>query len=118
MPTEVSQERPRILLIDGHALVYRAFYALINERQLTNAKGDLTTGVYGFTSMLLKALEQLKPQYVTAAFDTSRQTFRTAEFPAYKGTRKAAPEGLSGQVRMSQRVLEAMEIPIFRYEGY
>ncbi|MCA1645278.1 MAG: DNA polymerase I [Chloroflexi bacterium] len=107
-----------LLLIDGHALVYRGFYALQETRPFTNAKGELTTGVYAFTSMLLKALEDLKPQYASAAFDMSRPTFRLKEFAAYKGTRTAAPPGLRDQVTWSRRVLEAMQVPLFEVEGY
>src|SRR6202030_1881157 len=65
-----------LMLIDGHSLVYRGFYALQDTRPFTNAKGELTTGVYAFTSMLLKAIEDLKPQYAAAAFDMSKPRFR------------------------------------------
>jgi DNA polymerase-1 len=105
------------MLIDGHSLVYRGFYALQETRPFTNAKGELTTGVYAFTSMLLKAIEDLKPQYAGAAFDMSRPTFRLNEFAAYKGTRTAAPPGLRDQITWSRRVLEAMQIPLFEVEG-
>ncbi len=71
-----------LMLIDGHSLVFRGFYALQETRPFTNARGELTTGVYAFTSMLLKALEDLNPQYAAAAFDMSRPRFRLAEFPA------------------------------------
>src|SRR5437868_2426096 len=107
-----------LMLIDGHSLVYRGFYALQETRPFTNAKGELTTGVYAFTSMLLKAIEDLKPQYAAAAFDMSRPTFRLQEFAAYKGTRTAAPQGLREQITWSRRVLEAMQIPMFEVEGY
>jgi DNA polymerase-1 len=107
-----------LMLIDGHSMVFRGFYALQETRPFTNAKGELTTGVYAFTSMLLKALEDLKPQYAGAAFDMSRPTFRLQEFAAYKGTRTAAPPGLRDQVTWSRRVLEAMQVPLFEVEGY
>src|ERR687883_599827 len=107
-----------LMLIDGHSLVYRGFYALQETRPFTNAKGELTTGVYAFTSMLLKALEDLKPQYAAAAFDMSRPTFRLQEFAEYKGTRTAAPPGMRDQVLWSRRVLEAMQIPLFEVDGY
>jgi DNA polymerase I len=108
-----------VLLIDGHSLVYRGFYALQElGRPFTNAKGELTTGVYAFTSMLLKALEDLKPQYAAAAFDMSRPTFRLNDFAEYKGTRTAAPPGMRDQVVWSRRVLEAMQIPLFEVAGY
>ncbi len=106
-----------LLLIDGHSLVYRGFYALQETRPFTNTNGELTTGVYAFTSMLLKALEDLKPHYVAAAFDMSRPTFRLNEFAAYKGTRKSAPPGLRDQITWSRRVLEAMHVPLFEVEG-
>jgi DNA polymerase-1 len=107
-----------LMLIDGHSLVYRGFYALQETRPFTNAKGELTTGVYAFTSMLLKAIEELKPQYASAAFDMSRPTFRLNDFAAYKGTRTAAPAGMRDQVTWSRRVLEAMQVPLFEVEGY
>jgi DNA polymerase-1 len=106
------------MLIDGHSLVYRGFYALQEQRPFTNARGELTTGVYAFTSMLLKALEELKPGYVAAAFDMSRPTVRLGEFAAYKGTRTKSPPGLSEQVTWSRRVLEAMQVPTYEVEGY
>jgi DNA polymerase I len=108
-----------VMLIDGHSLVYRGFYALQElGRPFTNAKGELTTGVYAFTSMLLKAVEDLKPQYAAAAFDMSRPTFRLNDFAEYKGTRTAAPPGMRDQVLWSRRVLEAMQVPLFEVEGY
>jgi DNA polymerase-1 len=111
-------DRP-LMLIDGHSLVFRGFYALQElGRPFTNAKGELTTGVYAFTSMLLKALEDLKPQYAAAAFDMSRPTVRLSEYAAYKGTRTAAPPGFRDQITWSRKILEAMQIPMFEVEGY
>src|SRR3954451_16193056 len=106
------------MLIDGHSLVYRGFYALQDTRPFTNARGELTTGVYAFTSMLLKAIEDLKPEYAAAAFDMSRPTFRLETLPSYKGTRPAAPGGLRDKVLWIRRVLEAMQIPLFEIEGF
>jgi DNA polymerase I len=106
------------MLIDGHSLVYRGFYALQEQRPFTNAKGELTTGVYAFTSMLLKALEELKPRYVAAAFDMSKPTFRLGEFAAYKGTRTKAPPGLSEQITWSRKVLATMAVPTYEVQGY
>ena len=77
-----------IVLIDGHALVFRAFYGVPN---LTSPKGELVNAVHGFTSMLFKAWRELKPRYVIATFDYSSKTFRKAKFPDYKGTRGPAP---------------------------
>src|SRR6185436_2860216 len=108
----------RIMLIDGHSIVYRGFYALQETRPLTNSKGELTTGVFAFTSMLLKALEDLKPRALAAAFDMSKPVHRLAEYPAYKGTRTAAPQGLREQITWSRRVLEAMQVPLYEVPGY
>ena len=105
----------RLILIDGHALVYRAFHAL---PPLTSPKGEDVNAVYGFMSMLLKVCTDLKPDYLVATFDTSSQTFRRAEFEAYKATRTAAPEGLHHQVDLVQRLLQAMQVPIYRLAGY
>ena len=73
-----------LVLIDGHALVFRAFYGVPD---LTTPKGELVNAVHGFTSMLFKAWRELKPRYVIATFDYSSKTFRKAQFPDYKGTR-------------------------------
>src|SRR5579859_4611971 len=100
------------MLIDGHSLVFRGFYALQETRPFTNAKGELTTGVYAFTSMLLKALEELNPQYAAAAFDMSRPRFRLAGFPEDKGTRQGAAPGPRDQITLSRRLLEAMPVPL------
>ena len=78
-----------LVLIDGHALVFRAFYGVPN---LTTPKGELVNAVHGFTSMLFKAWRELAPRYVIATFDYSSKTFRKAKFPDYKGTRGPAPE--------------------------
>src|SRR5262245_17549433 len=105
----------RLVLIDGHALLFRAFHAL---PALTSPKGELVNAVFGFVQMLLKACSDLKPNYLVATFDTSSQTFRRAEFAAYKGTRAPTPEGLPHQVDLVQQLLESMQVPIYRLEGY
>ncbi len=104
-----------IVLIDGHALVFRAFHALPT---FTSPKGELVNAVYGFASMLFKACRELKPRYVAATFDTSSQTFRRASYEAYKATRGPQPEGLGPQFGHVYRLLEAMNIPVFKLEGY
>jgi DNA polymerase I len=106
------------MLVDGHGLVYRGWYALQELRPLTNAKGELTTGVYAFTSMLLKALGDLKPDYLAAAFDMGAPSIRLGEFADYKATRPATPQGLPSQVEMSRRVLEAMDVPMYHVQGH
>ena len=104
-----------LVLIDGHALVFRAFYGVPN---LTSPKGELVNAVHGFTSMLFKVWRELKPRYVIATFDYSSKTFRKAKFPDYKGTRGPAPEGLAPQFPHVFNLLECMNVPVYSLEGF
>ena len=110
-------EKPRLLLLDGHSLAYRAFYALPVENFSTTT-GQATNAVYGFTAMLINALRDEKPTHVAVAFDVSRQTFRTEQYADYKGNRSASPPEFSGQVDLIADVLTAMGITSLRLEGY
>ena len=104
-----------LVLIDGHALVFRAFYGVPN---LTSPKGELVNAVHGFTSMLFKVWRELKPRYVIATFDYSSMTFRKAKFPDYKGTRGAPPDGLAPQFPHVFNLLDCMNIPVYSLEGF
>ncbi|MBP5298589.1 MAG: DNA polymerase I [Lachnospiraceae bacterium] len=104
----------RIVLIDGHSILNRAFYGVPD---LTTAAGLHTNAVYGFLNILFKLIDEEKPQYLIVAFDTSAPTFRHGIFKEYKGTRKPMPEELRMQVPVIKEVLEAMGIPIFSKEG-
>ena len=115
MPT--SSSRPRLLLLDGHSLAYRAFYALPVENFSTTT-GQPTNAVYGFTSMLINTLRDEKPTHVAVAFDVSRQTFRSEAFPEYKATRAKTPDEFKGQVALIEEVLEALRIPVFKADGF
>ncbi len=108
---------PRLLLLDGHSLAYRAFFALPVENFSTTT-GQHTNAVYGFTSMLINVLRDERPTHVAVAFDVSRTTFRTAEFPEYKATRSASPAEFAGQVDWVRTVLAAMRVPALSVEGY
>jgi DNA polymerase-1 len=108
---------PRLLLLDGHSLAYRAFYALPVENFSTTT-GQPTNAVFGFTSMLINVLRDEQPTHVAVAFDVSRRTFRSEEFPEYKATRSASPEGFKGQVELIKEVLGALGIPVLQAEGY
>ena len=110
-----ATQRPRLLLVDGHGLAYRAFHALPDT--LTTSKGEPTNAVFGFTSMLLEALNQLKPDYVVVCFDAGR-TFRHDQFTAYKAHRPEMPDDLRQQMERIRQVVEALGIPIFAQEGY
>jgi DNA polymerase-1 len=113
----VTSDRPRLLLLDGHSLAYRAFYALPVENFSTTT-GQPTNAVYGFTSMLINALRDEAPTHVGVAFDVSRVTFRSEEYPEYKATRSASPDGFKGQVELVRDVLTALSIPIVQVDGY
>lgn len=111
-----SDVRPRLLLIDGHSMAYRAYFALPPENFATLA-GQTTNAVYGFTSMLVNLVRDEAPTHIAVAFDVSRQSFRTEKFPEYKATRSATPEDFRGQVPLIHRVLDALNIPILQKEG-
>ncbi|MHB8991355.1 MAG: 5'-3' exonuclease, partial [Chloroflexota bacterium] len=105
----------RLILIDGNALVHRAFHAL---PPLTSPRGELVNAVYGVATMLLKVLQELHPQYAAAAFDTPVPTFRHKEFDAYKAQRGPAPEGLHEQFPRVYELMEVLGISIFRVDGF
>ncbi len=117
MTPDRPAERPTLLLLDGHSLAYRAFYALPVENFSTTT-GQPTNAVYGFTSMLINALRDEKPTHLAVAFDLSRQSFRTTEFPAYKATRSASPTEFAGQVSLIQEVLDALQVHVVTAEGF
>ena len=105
------------MLLDGHSLAYRAFFALPAENFKTNT-GQSTNAVYGFTSMLINLLRDEEPTHVAAAFDVSRQTFRSEMFPDYKAQRSKSPDEFRGQVDLTKDVLDAMGIPVMAIDGY
>jgi DNA polymerase-1 len=105
------------LLLDGHSLAYRAFFALPVENFKT-VTGQTTNAVYGFTAMLINLLRDEKPTHVAAAFDVNRRTFRTEAYPEYKANRSATPDEFRGQVEITQEVLAALGIPVLAIEGY
>ena len=107
----------RLLLLDGHSLAYRAFYALPVEN-FSTVSGQPTNAVYGFTSMLINALRDVDPSHVAVAFDVSRVTFRSEAYEGYKATRAKTPDEFRGQVDLIRDVLTAMGIRYLEREGY
>ncbi|MCF0133744.1 MAG: DNA polymerase I [Blautia sp.] len=105
----------KILLIDGHSILNRAFYGLPD---LTNTEGKHTGAVYGFLNIFFRILEEEKPDYVTVAFDLKAPTFRHRIYEAYKGTRKGMPEELREQVPLIKEMLKAMRVNMMTLEGY
>jgi DNA polymerase I len=104
-----STDRPRLLLLDGHSLAYRAFFALPVENFSTTT-GQPTNAVYGFTSMLINVLRDEEPTHVAVAFDKSRQTFRLAEYAEYKAKRNKTPSEFSSQLPLIKEVLDTLRI--------
>ncbi len=107
----------RLLLLDGHSLAYRAFFALPAENFSTST-GQHTNAVYGFTSMLINMLRDEQPTHVAVAFDKSRQTFRTQEYAEYKAGRARTPDEFSGQLPLVKEVLDALRIRFVELDGY
>ncbi len=112
-----AAERPRLLLLDGHSLAYRAFFALPVENFSTTT-GQHTNAVFGFTSMLINMLRDEKPTHLAVAFDVSRQTFRMAEYAEYKAKRNKTPDEFSSQLPLIEEVLDALQVPFLKKPGF
>src|SRR4051812_21685092 len=110
-------ERPRLLLLDGHSLAYRAFFALPVENFSTTT-GQPTNAVYGFTSMLINILRDEQPSHLGVAFDVGRKTFRSEIYAEHKANRSESPTDFRGQVSLIQEVVAAMHVPFITAEGY
>ncbi len=105
----------KFVVLDGHALIYRGYYAL---PPLHTQKGELVNAVYGFTTILLTILEKMRPDYLAVAFDLMGPTFRDALYADYKATRAETPDDLIPQVPRIKQVVEAFKIPVFEKEGF
>ncbi|MBC7291793.1 MAG: DNA polymerase I, partial [Actinotalea sp.] len=115
--TDQARPRPLLLLVDGHSMAYRAFFALPAENFSTRT-GQTTNAVYGFTSMLANLLRDEQPTHVAVAFDAGRVTFRTEEYPQYKGTRDETPQEFRGQVPLIREILDSLCITTLQKEGF
>ncbi len=109
------ESQKRLIIIDGHSLLYRAFHAL---PPLTNKKGQMTNAVYGFLLILFKAIKDVKANYIVACFDTKKPTFRHEQFKDYKVHRAPMPDGIISQMPIMKDVLRALDIPMFEQEGF
>jgi DNA polymerase I len=112
---EATSARPTMLLLDGHSLAYRAFYALPDT--LRTQTGQLTNAVYGFTSMLIKLLADRQPDAIVVAFDKGRDVARTEAYPEYKANRTSPPDEFRPQVDLIKQVLAALRIPVCEVAG-
>ncbi len=113
----MSDKDRRLLLLDGHSLAYRAFFALPVENFSTST-GQVTNAVFGFTSMLINMLRDEKPTHILGAFDVSRQSFRSETYPEYKANRSESPKDFGGQVSLIHEVLDALRIRSVEKPGY
>ena len=107
----------RLLLIDGHSMAYRAFFALPAEN-FTTAQGQHTNAIYGFATMLISLIKEEKPTHIAVAFDVSRKTFRTDIFPEYKANRSKTPDEFRSQLSYLHELVSAFGIQQFEIEGY
>ncbi|GAA3763997.1 DNA polymerase I [Plantactinospora mayteni] len=113
----MTASTPRLLLLDGHSLAYRAFFALPVENFSTTT-GQPTNAVYGFTSMLINVLRDERPTHIVVAFDVSRRSFRTERYAEYKAGRSETPGEFAGQVSLVKEVLAALRVPSVEKPGY
>ncbi|WHX21625.1 DNA polymerase I [Streptomyces malaysiensis subsp. malaysiensis] len=116
-PDRTGEDRPRLLLLDGHSLAYRAFFALPAENFSTTT-GQTTNAIYGFTSMLANTLRDERPTHLAVAFDVSRKTWRSEQFTEYKANRSKSPDEFKGQVELIGELLDAMKITRFAIDGF
>jgi len=115
--SDKKSTRKRLFLIDGYAMLYRAHFAMIRN-PLINSKGMHTSALFGFTNQVLKLLRQEKPDYLMAAFDSAKKTFRHDRYPDYKATREKMPDEMREQLPYLWQLMEAMRIPTMESPGF
>ena len=114
-----AERQPLLMLMDGHAMVHRAYRAIATQRNLTiSATGEDVTGVFGFVQTFLRALQEWRPAYCAIAFDTAAPTFRHQQFADYKAQRPATPEELRGQFGRVKQLMTAFGVAIFELDGW
>ena len=111
-----KDKKQKLVVIDGNALIHRSFHAL--PPTMTTKKGEMVNAVYGFTTALLKAIKEFKPEYVVLTLDKKGPTFRHKEHKEYKATRVKAPDELYSQFPRVKEVVKAFNIPIFEMSGF
>jgi len=111
----MNPESKKLIIIDGHSLLYRAFHAL---PPLSNKNGQLTNAVYGFLLILFKAIKDVNATHIVACFDTRKPTFRHEQFKDYKAYRAPMPDGIVSQMPIIKNILLTLGIPVFEKEGF
>ncbi len=117
VPSAGTSDSKRLLVVDGHSMAFRAFFALPAENFSTST-GQHTNAVFGFTSMLINLIRDEQPSHLVVAFDLDTPTFRSQEYTEYKAGRNKTPEEFFGQIDLIVRVLEAMRIPTISLDGF
>ena len=107
----------RLLLLDGNGLIYRGYFALIDQ-PLTTSRGELVTAVFGFTNIVLRAIADTRPDRIAVAFDLGKPTFRHEQYAEYKGTRAKMPDDMREQIPKVREVVAALGIPVYEQEGF
>ncbi len=110
-----KENKKKLILIDGNAIIHRAYHAL---PPLTTKKGEMVNAVYGFASTLLSVIEKFKPDYIAASFDLAAPTFRHKQYQQYKANRVKGPDELYAQIPHVKEVVRAFNIPIYEMEGF
>ena len=114
-----QERQPLLMIMDGHAMVHRSFRAISQQRNLTiSTTGEDVTGVYGFTNVFLRALQEWNPAYCAIAFDTSTPTFRHLQFEDYKAQRPPSPPELRPQFDRVKQLMAAFGVPVFEMDGW
>ncbi len=112
----MAKTKQKLIIIDGNALIHRSFHAL--PTTIKTKSGEITNAVYGFTSVLIKALKEFKPEYIVLTLDRKEKTFRHKEFTDYKAKRVKAPDELYLQIPRVKDIARAFNIPIFEKAGF
>ncbi|MFQ6031198.1 MAG: 5'-3' exonuclease H3TH domain-containing protein, partial [Dehalococcoidia bacterium] len=119
LPLFTDQEKPLLMLMDGHAMVHRSYHAISVQRHLSvSATGEDVTGVYGFINVFLRSLQDWKPSHCAIAFDTPAPTFRHQRFEEYKAQREAAPPELRSQFQRVKQLMGALGVSVFEVDGF
>ena len=113
--TRTKSDARKVILLDGHSLAFRAFFALPDT--LVTSSGQITNAVYGFTAMLIKLLADERPQAVIVCFDKGAPQFRIDRYPEYKANRPETPDAFRQQLPLIREVLTALRIPMVELEG-
>jgi DNA polymerase-1 len=115
MQAKIKPGKKRLILLDSHAIIHRAYHAL---PEFVSSKGEPTGGLYGLSTMLIRIFKDLKPDYVVAAFDLPKPTYRHEAYKEYKAGRKKADDALISQLKRSRDVFAAFGIPMYEKEGF